>query len=138
MRKDKRIILLILGLGGVLLFRECREIIYENLNYYDHEDLGANFEYFPDKKIILGMNGPISIPPIVEEYKVDERFIVAKQFPNGRNPDSFFDMKRSDYYLGLDSMYYWIIDKDNKYFYGPMDYGRFLSLCDSLNVGLLL
>ena len=147
MKKQERILLFILGLVGtrlfitcivgVLIFRGCIEPMYEGLVGYPHENLGAGYEYIYDDRDIVGMhNDGEDIPQVIEEYKFDERFIVARQVIDGDPVYGYDDT--IDYYLGYDSTYYWIIDKNDTTRYGPMDYGRFHNLCDSLNVGLSL
>ena len=147
MKSKKPIMLLILGLLEIRVFINCIVVFLwfrgcvGSLFYdyrYDYEDLGAGYKYLPDSEKISGVSFEMRIPPIVEEYKFDDRFIVAKEVLNGRRPDWSYKLKSSDYYLGFDSTYYWIIDKNDTIRYGPMDYERFQNLCDSLNVGLSL
>ena len=43
------------------------------------------------------------------------------------------DKMKYNYYLGRDTIYYWIIDKQTGKVFGPIDYNKFISLLSAYN-----
>lgn len=111
-------------------------LMYSLLIYNSDEyDLGAGFKYYSDNEMILGS---VDIPPYVEAIGYDENFIVVKQNPRGRNPDIIFDKMEYCYPNGLDSTYYWIIDKRHDLIYGPFLLNIFEKECKLHGVDITL
>lgn len=120
-------------------------------DYFLEDDRYSIYNRFP--------NGVPDIPPTVVNYNYNRRYIIAKQNLNGEWPDPLYfedydyhrlymdedtykryfeDMPGSDtifeYITTRD--YYWIIDKQESSFYGPMQLEEFKAKCDSLNIKL--
>lgn len=98
-------------------------------------------------------------PPTILNYNYNRRYIIAKQNLNGEWPDPLY-FEEYDYHRmymdedtykryfedmpGSDTIfkyittrdYYWIIDKQEDTFYGPMQLEEFKAKRDSLNVKL--
>ncbi|MEE3417576.1 MAG: hypothetical protein VZR53_19820 [Prevotella sp.] len=91
--------------------------------------MGDNYIYDSEHQHIIGA---IDIPPVVKEYKYDKRFIVAKQLPEAFDY-AIYDKMEYNYYLGRDTAYYWIIDKQKEEVWGPMDYNKYTSLLSKYN-----
>lgn len=96
---------------------------------HDEVKLGNNYIYDAEHQHILGA---IDIPPVVDNYKHNRRFIVAKQSPTAFT-DAIYDKMEYNYYLGRDTAYYWIIDKQTGKFWGPVDYNKFISILSMYN-----
>lgn len=97
------------------------------------ENLGGGYSYGYDSS--RAIHGPkIDVPPEIMDIKYDRRFIVAKQRLNGLKPQrEYYD--RYDYnYPSLYGDYYWVIDKLEDTFYGPMDSLRYKQKSDSLGL----
>jgi hypothetical protein len=101
------------------------------LSLFSHDEvkLGNNYIYDTEHQHILGT---IDIPPVVKKYKYNRRFIVAKQSPKNFD-DVIYDKMKYNYYLGRDTIYYWIIDKQTGKVFGPIDYNKFISLLSAYN-----
>ncbi len=112
------IIIIIFGIGFVL-----------SLFPSDEVKLGDNYIYDSEHQHIIGA---IDIPPVVKKYKYDKRFIVAKQLPEAFD-HAIYDKMEYNYYLGRDTAYYWIIDKQKEEVWGPMDYNKYTSLLSKYN-----
>ena len=112
------IIIITVGIGLVL-----------SLLPHDEVKLGHNYIYDAEHQHILGT---IDIPPVVNYYKYNKRFIVAKQSPKAFT-DAIYDKMEYNYYLGRDTAYYWIIDKQAGKAWGPMDYNKYTSLLSTYN-----
>lgn len=109
----------------------CLSILFPN---EDTCDLGGGYEYYADNNAIFG---PIDIPPFIVNYNYNERYIIAQQDPQGRNPDAiYYDKMNYKYPMGTDSVYYWIIDKTNNNYYGPFLYADFLEKCREKKINL--
>ena len=104
--------------------------IYYSLQTNDEVKLGNNYAYDSNCHHITG---EIDIPPVVISYKFDNRFIVAKQSPTPCD-NVIYDKMEYNYYLGRDTIYYWIIDKQTGKFYGPIDYNQYDSLLKKYTV----
>lgn len=114
----------------------CVIFMYSLLVYdSDEYDLGAGFKYYSDNEMILGF---VDIPPYVEAIGYDDNFIVVKQNPRGLNPDIIFDKMEYCYPNGLDSTYYWIIDKRHDLVYGPFLFNVFEKECKQHGVYIAL
>lgn len=91
----------------------------------DIVEAGADFYYNSDSQHILGPF--IDVPPTVEEFKFDSTHIIIRQNPKGRNTDRLlYDKTKYEYPLGLDSPHYWIIDKVNQQYWGPISEADFI------------
>ena len=101
-----------------LLFAYCSDYsVHLGNNYtYAHEGIGGNriFHEHPAK------GG--EIPPDVISYGYDKQFIIAKQKPN--EFDSAYETEYV-YSLGRDTVYYWLIIKEEQKVFGPMDINEF-------------
>ena len=106
--------------------------VFFSLSSTDEAKLGSNYVYDPEHRHIVG---EIDIPPVVGDYKYNERFIVAKQFPTSVD-NIIYDKMEYNYYLGRDTIYYWIIDKQTGKVWGPIDYNKYDSLAKYLNISV--
>lgn len=111
-------------------------IIFVGIFFYfslfpnDEIKLGDNYIYDAEHQHIIGT---IDIPPVVNNYKYNKRFIVAKQSPT-EYTHAIYDKMEYNYYLGRDTVYYWIIDKQTGKVWGPIDYNKYFSLLRVYNV----
>lgn len=74
------------------------------------------------------------VPSTVLEYNHDKRFIVAVQKPIENDPNVLLYECEYKYIGGYDTVYYWIILKDNKKVIGPLLKGEFLEAREKYNV----
>lgn len=112
---------------GALLFISVGVVF--SLSSNDEVKLGNSYVYVPECRHITG---DIDIPPVVDGYKFNKRYIVAKQTP-GPFDNVIYDKMEYNYYLGRDTIYYWIIDKQTGDFWGPIDYNKYVSLLRHFN-----
>lgn len=113
----------------------CVSVIYNLING-DICDLGDSYSYSSEADHILGNSG--AIPPHILEYKYNKQFIIAKQKLNGMLPDKIYYDMMSYNYPELEGIYYWIVDKKQNIFYGPMDSDEFKNKCKLLNIQMTL
>lgn len=87
----------------------------------DRVCLGGGYHFYKERKDILGdkING---IPPVVECYWKNRRYIIARQHPECP-PEAIYGTV--DYHHGYGMDYYWIIDKTNDSVQGPLDSATF-------------
>lgn len=111
------------GLGVASLFTSNGDIC----------ELGGGYEYDAEHDHILG---PVDIPPFVIKYNYNKSYIIVQQDPPGRNPDAIYDKIDYKYPAGNDKVYYWIIDKTNNSYYGPVLYADFLKKCREKKINL--
>ena len=95
----------------------------------DEVKLGNNYVYDSECRHITGK---IDIPPVVDSYKFNKRYIVAKQSPTPYD-NVIYDKMNYNYYLGRDTVYYWIIDKQTGKVWGPTDYNKYISILRAYN-----
>lgn len=100
-----------------------------SLSSNDEVKLGNNYIYDAEHQHIIGA---IDIPPVIINYKYNEKFIVAKQSPTAFD-NIIYDKMKYDYYLGRDTIYYWIIDKQTGKVWGPIDYNKYTLLLSKSN-----
>ena len=87
-------------------------------------DLGSHFIYNTEHQYIsghqIGILYPLiikhqpnrkDIPPIVMDYKYDNDYILVKQKPKIPLEQIYYDYNEIIYPSGLDTTYYWIIEK---------------------------
>ena len=87
-------------------------------------DLGSHFIYDTEHQYIsghqIGLLYPLiikhqpnrkDIPPIVMDYKYDNDYILVKQKPKIPLEQIYYDYNEIIYPSGLDTTYYWIIEK---------------------------
>lgn len=99
------------------------------------KDLGGGYEiFYHEPQSIWGPK--IKIPPEIIEYQYDSHFIIVKQRLNGQEPE--FEFYYHYNYPSMYGDYYWIIDKQEDTFYGPMDSLQYKQKSDSLDVRLSL
>ena len=96
----------------------------------DSKNLGSSFIYSDVHKHILGK---IDIPPTIISYDYDKHFIIVKQKPKKYN-EEIYDKIKYIYPLGRDTVYYWLIIKDNHTVYGPLDIDEFNAARNKYNV----
>lgn len=111
-----------IAVAGVLLL--CFFLFFSQMCDTDSKDLGNGFVYNTEHKHILGK---IDIPPTVISYDYDKHFIVAKQKPKEFN-EAIYDKMEYVYPLGRDTVYYWLIIKQEQKVFGALDYDSFLQL----------
>jgi hypothetical protein len=93
-------------------------------------NLGNGFVYDEEHKDIIGK---IDIPPTVISYDYDKNFIVAKQKPKEFN-EAIYDKMEYVYPLGRDTVYYWLIVKQEQSIFGPLDFVSFQNLKEQYSV----
>ena len=102
--------------------------------YTPEESLGGGYNYNSECKHISGTQ--INIPPHVTNFNYDKRFIIAKQVLELYNPNPIYN--KIEYKYPGPGTYYWIIDKRENNYYGPMNDKAFGYRCDSLSIQLTL
>lgn len=88
------------------------------------ENLGNGFVYNSENKHITGN---VDIPPTIISYDYDKHFIIVKQKPKEYN-EAIYDKMEYIYPLGRDTVYYWLIIKQEQKVFGALDYDSFLQL----------
>lgn len=78
------------------------------------------------------------IPPTIIDYKYNNKYIIAKQIPKFPLEQIYYDFNDVDYYLGLDTIYYWIIDKKKGETLGPLSYSDYISIKKNKGINLEL
>lgn len=109
----------------------------------DSIDLGSHYKYDTKHQFItshqIGILYPFNIkqqpkrkdiPPCVIDYKYDNDFIIVKQKPKVPIEQIYYDYDEVYYPLGFDSIYYWIIDKNQGCVIGPLLYQDFYNKCE--------
>ena len=102
----------------------CVILVFLSMCDTDGKDLGNGFDYSSEHKHITGK---IDIPPTIIWYDYDKYFIVAKQKPK-KFHDAIYDKKEYVYPLGRDTIYYWLIIKQEQKVFGPLGYDSFQQL----------
>ena len=97
-------------------------------------DLGGGYIYFDGNESINGKN--LNIPGLVENFEFNDRFIIARQNPNGSFPSAYDPKGNHTYPLGNWQLHYWILDKFEDRYYGPLPPAKYFELRDSLNIKL--
>ena len=139
-KTNKKIIksLTYLCFGIFLMSSKCT--INDHDNY--EIDLGGGYTYFVEYKDISSAPGcnRIDIPPQIEQCKYGKRFILVRQRPNtySYRYGSYKGLENGCYKMGIDTPYYWIIDKQEQIHFGPISYDEYLHISDSLNIPVLL
>ena len=91
-----------------------------SFSFYDENDnLGNGYTYYSEQQHISGGH---EIPPRVIEYKYNDDIIIAKQRPMKYANIMY---KEYNYFMGRDTLYYWIIEKKHHRIIGPQDYKIF-------------
>ena len=101
-------------------------LIYDS----DCKKIGDDFLYNAENKHIVGN---VDIPPTIISYDYDKHFIIAKQKPKAYN-EAIYDKMEYIYPLGRDTIYYWLIIKQEQKVIGPLDYDSFLKLKNEYRV----
>lgn len=120
----------IIALFHILLFTKCG---------VNDVEMGGGYVYHEDIKAILSETNNQEIPSVVESYSYNDNYIIAKQKPSVyadviyTYSDSFSGNR---YALGLDTSYFWIIQKETGDVFGPLLKTEFEHICDSLHVKL--
>jgi hypothetical protein len=96
----------------------------------DSKNLGSGFVYNAEHKDIAGK---MDIPPTIISYDYDKNFIIAKQKPKEFN-EAIYDKMEYVYPLGRDTVYYWLIIKQEQKVFGALDYDSFQKLKREYNV----
>lgn len=84
-------------------------------------NLGNGFVYNDECFHIIGKD--FDIPPSIQKYEYDDTFIVLSQRPTCYFDDMYdypANFQKSDYACGLDTTYYWIINKKENFVWGPL------------------
>jgi hypothetical protein len=115
-------------IGGASLL--CFFLLFSQMCDTDSKNLGGGFVYSAEHKHILGK---IDIPPTIISYDYDKNFIVAKQKQKKYN-EAIYDKMEYVYPLGRDTVYYWLIIKQEQKVFGPLDYGSFQELTQKYNI----
>jgi hypothetical protein len=109
-------------IGIVLLL--CFFLFFSLMCDTDSKNLGSGFVYNAKHKHITGK---IDIPPTIISYDYDKHFIVAKQKPKEFD-EAIYDKMEYVYPLGRDTVYYWLIIKQEQKVFDALDYDSFLKL----------
>lgn len=115
--KTLKVVLTIIFVFIIFLFIS---LIYDS----DNKKLGDDFGYNAENKHIVGN---VDIPPTIISYDYDKHFIIDKQKPKAYN-EAIYDKMEYIYPLGRDTIYYWLIIKQEQKVIGPLDYDSFLKL----------
>lgn len=103
------------------------------LCYEPEEDLGGGYAF--THETARDVSGPkIDIPPKIIDIKFDRRFILVKQRLSGIEPRAEYYYSHDYDYPSLYGDYYWIIDKVEDTFYGPLDQQEYIQKTDSLHI----
>ena len=114
MGKIKRTLIILLflclcGLAIIAIFRQSGQV-----------RLGKGYTYYAPTKHISywkkGVSTDFDIPPTVLSYINTKAFILVKQKPHIPENDCF---THYDYKHGVDTTYYWLIEKQNNIVIGP-------------------
>lgn len=108
-------------------------IIVFLIKYDDIVDLGAGYHYHTEQMSILSEH--MDIPPYIGYCNYNDRYIIAIQNPCGKNSNVIYT--NYTYALGSNIAYYWIIDKHENHYYGPLTDMQYKFLADSLNIDIL-
>lgn len=122
-----------------LLFAICAIAILcvvANQHYgEEYRSLGRGYIYSCQRNDILNFSRPSQdIPPRVEDIGYSGSFIIVKQSPKGRNVPDIYQVENTVFFDGLDSTYYWVIDKKTDTVTGPMSKEDFDALCRTNNI----
>lgn len=117
-----------IAIASVLLF--CLFLFFLQMCDTDSKDLGSGFVYNEEHKHILGK---IDIPPTIISYAYDKHFIVAKQKPKAFD-EAIYDKMEYVYPLGRDTVYYWLIIKQEQKVFGALDYDSFKKITKEYKV----
>jgi hypothetical protein len=123
-------ILMLYGSIGVIVFHKLEKLVFPQMYYTNGKNLGSGFMYNSKHKHIIGK---IDIPPTIISYAYNKHFIVASQKPKEFN-EAIYDKIEYIYPLGRDTVYYWLIVKQEQKVLGPLDYDSFLQLKKEYNV----
>ena len=119
-------------------------LIQSSCTIDDHDsykiDLGGGYTYFVESRSIHSISGcnRIDIPPVIKKCKYGKRFILVKQGPDTYSYSSYKGLEKGCYKMGIDTPYYWIIDKQEQIHFGPISYDEYQHISDSLNIPVLL
>ena len=93
----------------------------------ENDNLGNGYTYYSEQQHISGGH---EIPPRVIEYKYNDDIIIAKQRPMKYANIMY---KEYNYFMGRDTLYYWIIEKKVHRIIGPLDYKKFRKIVSQYN-----
>ena len=103
-------------------------IVWVIMSFSDENDnLGNGYTYYSEQQHISGGH---EIPPRVIEYKYNDDIIIAKQRPMKYANIMY---KEYNYFMGRDTLYYWIIEKKVHRIIGPLDYKKFRKIVSQYN-----
>ncbi len=91
-------------------------------------NMGNNIKYNINRKDILGRS--FDIPPEVIAYKFNKHYIYVKQRIRKGNNVIY---TKYEYPSKTDTIFYWIIRKDDEYVIGPLMYSDFENSCGKLS-----
>ena len=77
------------------------------------------------------------IPPVVQNYSYNKDYIIAKQQPRALKEPASYGAEY-EYKLGRDTIYYWIIIKNDSTTIGPLLYDEFRQLLEEYDIELTL
>lgn len=103
-----------------------------NSCYDSFENLGEGYVYYRERSDMLGDS--IDIAPYILNHEQNKRFIIIKQYKGFYNAPADYKIPYS--YPVSPSIYYFLIDKKNHNFYGPLTAVEFNHKCDSLMVNI--
>ncbi len=102
----------------------CTSDYFRNLGKgYVYRDEGG------DMKEIFHKFSKAEIPPTILSYSYNDKYVIAKQHPKLPR-----DAYSKDYNYTNDSIFYWLIEKDNNMVYGPLNYKQIQTLVKELGI----
>lgn len=120
-------------------------MVFPKNDIYRNHYLGSGFYYHSEQKHIVvdrsskfNASAAFDIPPVVEKFDFDNKYIVAIQKPR-QYDEALYHLPNADMYLqGRDTLYYWIIVKKTHTVFGPMTAEEYSCFSDSLRIRLSL
>ena len=128
--KLKNVLVLIIFYLIIIFNLNCTSDYSKNLGSgYIYRDEGCE-----EKEIFCEQANGGTIPKTVLIYDYDRHYIIAKQKPQKDESDILLDDTIYEYKYGYDTVYYWIILKNNKKVIGPMSKSEFIEARRKYNV----
>lgn len=81
------------------------------------QDLGGEYWYDKEGKRLFGPD--IDVPPVVKIIRCKEDYIIVEQHPNKEKEEATYE-REYNYPCGRDTTYYWVINKKEHAFWGPL------------------
>ena len=99
-------------------------------------DLGSEYKYWSDSKMITGPFTTLDVIYNVDNYNYNDKYIIVKQFVDPKYEERANTINKDCSQKGMNIYDYWIIDKEENCYYGPMGYEKYQNTKDSLKISL--